>query len=91
MAIVVDGTTGVTLPVTTSIVTSGSGTNLTIQAAGTTAMTVTTAGGVAFGTSASAYGTSGQVLTSTGNAAPVWQTAGATGSTLFLATYYGGF
>jgi hypothetical protein len=39
---------------------------------GTTAVTITTAGGVAFGTSGTAYGTSGQVLTSAGNAPPTW-------------------
>jgi hypothetical protein len=38
------------------------------------AMTITSAGGVAFGTSASAYGSSGQVLTSAGNAPPTWTT-----------------
>ena len=35
-------------------------------------LTVTAAGGVAFGTSASAYGSSGQVLKSNANAAPTW-------------------
>ena len=46
---------------------------LALQTGGTTAVTVNTTGSVAFGTSASSYGTSGQVLTSNGNAAPTWQ------------------
>lgn len=40
----------------------------------TTAMTLTSSGGVAFGSSGSAYGSSGQVLQSNGNAAPTWVT-----------------
>lgn len=36
------------------------------------AMGVTTSGGITFGTSATAYGTAGQVLTSAGNAPPTW-------------------
>ena len=43
---------------------------------GTKRMSLTSAGGVSFGTSATAYGTSGQVLTSNGNAAPTWADAG---------------
>jgi hypothetical protein len=39
---------------------------------------VTAAGGVSFGTSGTAYGTTGQVLISQGNAPPVWGSAGAT-------------
>ena len=35
---------------------------------------ITGAGGVSFGATGTAYGTSGQVLTSAGNAAPTWQT-----------------
>lgn len=42
---------------------------------GTKRMSLTSAGGVSFGTSATAYGTSGQVLTSNGNAAPTWADA----------------
>jgi hypothetical protein len=40
----------------------------------TEAMRITTAGGVSFGTTGTAYGTSGQVLTSAGNAPPTWTT-----------------
>ena len=35
---------------------------------------ITTSGGVSFGSSGTAYGTSGQVLTSAGNAPPTWTT-----------------
>ena len=44
---------------------------------GTTAaekMRITPAGGVSFGSTGTAYGTSGQVLTSAGNASPTWTT-----------------
>jgi hypothetical protein len=37
-------------------------------------MRITSAGGISFGSSGTAYGTSGQVLTSAGNAAPTWTT-----------------
>jgi len=58
---------------------------------GTTAMTVTTAGGVAFGTSGSAYGTSGQILQSNGNAAPTWvaNTGITTGKSIAMAMIFG--
>lgn len=42
--------------------------------AGSEAMRITSAGGISFGTSGTGYGTSGQVLTSAGNAAPTWTT-----------------
>jgi hypothetical protein len=38
-------------------------------------MTITSAGGISFGSSGTAYGTTGQVLTSNGNAAPTWTDA----------------
>ena len=38
-------------------------------------MRITSAGGVSFGATGTAYGTSGQVLTSAGNAPPTWTTA----------------
>ena len=37
-------------------------------------MRITSAGGISFGATGTAYGTSGQVLTSAGNAAPTWVT-----------------
>ena len=37
-------------------------------------MRITSAGGVSFGSTGTAYGTSGQVLTSAGNASPTWTT-----------------
>jgi len=56
-------------------------------------MRITSAGGVSFGSSGTAYGTSGQVLTSAGNAPPTWATpsGGGAGSNIFLADYFGGF
>lgn len=50
--------------------------NLWFASAGTRQMTITTAGGVAFGASPSAYGSSGDVLVSAGNATPSWKTIG---------------
>jgi hypothetical protein len=46
---------------------------------GSERMRITSAGGVSFGATGTAYGTSGQVLTSAGNAPPTWTTA-ATGT-----------
>ena len=40
----------------------------------TEAMRITSAGGISFGSTGTAYGTSGQVLTSAGNASPTWTT-----------------
>lgn len=45
-------------------------------------MRITGAGGVSFGSSGTAYGTTGQVLTSNGNAAPTWTTPSANGGGL---------
>jgi hypothetical protein len=42
---------------------------------GTERLRITSAGGVSFGSSGTAYGTSGQLLKSNGNAAPTWITA----------------
>jgi hypothetical protein len=42
---------------------------------GTEAMRITSAGGVSFGATGTAYGTTGQVLTSQGNATPIWAAA----------------
>jgi hypothetical protein len=41
-------------------------------------MRITSAGGVSFGNTGTAYGTSGQVLTSAGNAPPTWETVSGT-------------
>jgi len=44
-------------------------------------MRVTSAGGISFGSTGTAYGSSGQILTSAGNASPTWETFdGVTGS-----------
>jgi hypothetical protein len=52
----------------------GTGTYLpmTFYTNGSEQMRITTAGGVSFGSSGTAYGTSGQVLISAGNAPPTW-------------------
>ena len=42
-------------------------------------MRITAAGGISFGSTGTAYGTSGQVLTSDGNASPTWTTPSAGG------------
>ena len=42
-------------------------------------MRITSAGGVSFGATGTAYGTSGQVLTSSGNAPPTWTTVASGG------------
>jgi hypothetical protein len=44
----------------------------TLYTAGTERMRITSAGGVSFGATGTAYGTSGQVLSSAGNAPPTW-------------------
>ena len=41
---------------------------------GTERIRITSAGGISFGSTGTAYGTSGQVLTSAGNASPTWTT-----------------
>jgi hypothetical protein len=45
-----------------------------------TRMTITSTGAIALGTSATAYGAAGEVLTSNGNASPSWQAAGGGGA-----------
>lgn len=65
---------------------SGTGTYLpmTFATGGSERMRVTTAGGVSFGSSGTAYGTTGQVLTSQGNAPPIWSTVSS--GLVFLST-----
>jgi hypothetical protein len=48
---------------------------LSFGTSSTERMRITSAGGVSFGATGTAYGTSGQVLTSAGNAPPTWTTA----------------
>jgi hypothetical protein len=57
----------------------GSGTYLPMafNVNGTESLRLLTTGAVSFGSSGTGYGTSGQVLTSQGNAAPIWTTNGA--------------
>ena len=45
-----------------------------LTASATEGMRLTSAGGVSFGVTGTAYGTSGQILTSAGNAPPTWTT-----------------
>ncbi len=45
-----------------------------INGGGTERMRITSAGGISFGSTGTAYGTAGQVLTSAGNASPTWTT-----------------
>jgi hypothetical protein len=61
-----------------------------ITTGGSERMRITSAGGISFGTSGTAYGSSGQVLQSNGNAAPTWVTP-STGitTTSGSANYYG--
>jgi len=56
--------------------TSDTSGKLSFRTAGSERMRITSAGGISFGSTGTAYGTSGQVLTSNGNAAPTWQAAG---------------
>jgi hypothetical protein len=55
-------------------------------------MRLTSSGGLSFGATGTAYGTSGQVLTSNGNAAPTWSTstAATTGKAIAMAMVFGG-
>jgi len=48
--------------------------NLILSTNSTEKMRITSAGGISFGSTGTAYGTSGQVLTSAGNASPTWTT-----------------
>lgn len=55
---------------------------ISFNIAGTEDMRITSAGGISFGSSGTAYGTSGQVLQSNGNASPTWTTLNTGGMTL---------
>ena len=91
----VSASTSVTTPSLTNAGTlalSATGANiLTASTNGTERMRITSNGGVSFGSSGTAYGTSGQVLTSNGDAAPTWQTASGvtTGKSIALAMVFG--
>ena len=61
---------------------------LTFNTLATERMRITSAGGVSFGATGTAYGTTGQVLTSNGNAPPSWQSA-AGGAQGFVTQYTG--
>lgn len=91
----VSATTSVTTPSVTNAGTlalSATGANiLTASTNSTERMRITSAGGVSFGATGTAYGTSGQVLTSAGNAPPTWQTASGvtTGKSIAMAMIFG--
>ncbi len=102
----INGTVGATTPTTgafTSVTTpsvtnvgtlalSATGANiLTASTNSTERMRITSNGGISFGSSGTAYGTSGQVLTSNGDAAPTWQTASGitTGKSIAMAMIFG--
>ena len=69
------------------------GTNqiLASYTANTERMRITSAGGVSFGATGTAYGTSGQVLTSAGDAPPTWSTPTGvtTGKSIAMAMIFG--
>ena len=88
-------TTSLTTPSVTNAGTlalSATGANyMTASTNSTERMRITSNGGVSFGSSGTAYGTSGQVLTSNGDAAPTWQTASGitTGKSIAMAMIFG--
>jgi len=91
----VSATTSVTTPSVTNAGTldlAATGANiLTISTNSTERVRVTSAGGVSFGATGTAYGTSGQVLTSAGNAPPTWSTPTGvtTGKSIAMAMIFG--
>jgi hypothetical protein len=91
----VSASTSVTTPSVTNAGTlalSATGANIvTASTNSTERMRITANGGVSFGSSGTAYGTSGQVLTSNGDAAPTWQTASGitTGKSIAMAMIFG--
>jgi hypothetical protein len=88
-------TTSVTTPSVTNAGTlalSATGANiLTASTNSTERMRITSAGGVSFGATGTAYGTSGQVLTSAGDAPPTWSTPTGvtTGKSIAMAMIFG--
>jgi hypothetical protein len=72
---------------------NGSGTYLPLSfyTNGAEKMRITTAGGISFGATGTAYGTSGQILQSNGNAAPTWvaNTGISTGKSIAMAMIFG--
>jgi len=91
----VSATTSVTTPSVTNpgtLALSATGANiLTASTNSTERMRITSAGGVSFGATGTAYGTSGQVLTSAGDAPPTWSTPTGvtTGKSIAMAMIFG--
>jgi hypothetical protein len=75
-----DANTGIFFPAADTIAFSEGGVEV---------MRITSAGGVSFGSTGTAYGTSGQVLTSAGNASPTWTTPGGIAPTIQVFTSTG--
>lgn len=74
-----------------AIITGDASGVLELQAAGNRALSLNSSRAIGVGATPS-YGTAGQVLTSQGSgAAPTWTTPSASGSSIFLATNFGGF
>jgi hypothetical protein len=69
----------------------GQATNIRFDTSNIERMRITSAGGVSFGATGTAYGTSGQVLTSAGNATPTWSTPTGvtTGKSIAMAMIFG--
>ena len=63
-------------------------TSSTHNLGGTMRMAITRNGGIAFGSSAANYGTSGQILQSNGDAAPTWVSASGLGGSVSLTNTY---
>lgn len=74
-----------------AVVTADASGTLALQASGNTALTINASRAIGVGAAAD-FGTSGQVLTSSGSsAAPTWAAPAVVGSTLYLYNVYGGF
>jgi hypothetical protein len=87
--------TSVTTPLVTNAGTlalSATGTNVTtVSTNGTERLRITASGGVSFGASGTAYGTSGQILQSNGDAPPTWvaNSGISTGKSIAMAMIFG--
>ena len=88
-------TTSVTTPLVTNAGTlalSATGANYMVASTNSTErLRITSSGGVSFGATGTAYGTSGQVLTSAGDAPPTWSTPTGvtTGKSIAMAMIFG--
>ena len=74
---------------TNALIYTNGGTPLIFGTTSAERMRITSAGGVSFGSSGTAYGTTGQALISQGNATPIWGTLGVAGGGTGVATLTG--